>query len=515
MGAAPDGRCGVGWALLRAALRPMMQQAIFLFPFQRSLVLAASTVAALGSMGSVVVAQQVPGSENPEQAQEVRATGGLRTFPDAPDRATQFDGAVAVDGQRVEDIATQEDLVRFAVPQDALVTGTIDAQNSAQLAPPRLDDTDPYAPVGIRHGPLTWFPALDLAVGYDSNIDEQSDAREVRTVRLAPELRVESDWSRHAWNGELRGSLTYVDDGRDLQGEGSAASDLRLDLADQTTLTLRGGYELTGETVSDRDTVAGADGTTYQNAFSAGAQVERAVGLVGATLGVNAERRLFGDTPLADGTSQSNDDRDRFDGELTLRLARATGPIVRPFVEGSASLRRFDRSVDRNGFERDSYGYGLRGGFILADDGPVSGEASLGFAGEQFEDDRLDDTLALTAAASLTWDVTALTSATLTVDTSLDPTTQFGAGVGVARSALLGISHDLRRNVELRAGAGLTDTQFSGIDGDTRVYTGTAGATWRLSPVAAVRIDASYEHEPETTGDINRFQIEAGVTLRR
>lgn len=449
------------------------------------------------------------------QAAPVQATGGLRSFPPEAERSTQYGSAVAQDAQ----LAREEDLRRFALPDGADITGSIDPAQDALNSPQnrRLFDNgeDAFAPTGIRRGPLTWFPALDLAIGYDSNIDRQSDAREVAVLRLSPQLRVESDWSRHAWNAQLRGSVEYIDDGRDLGAQLEATSELRLDLGLQTTARLRGGYTLTGETASDPDTVAGADGTTYQNSFVAGASVERAVGLIGATLGVEIERALFGDTPLADGTTQSNDDRNRIDGEMTLRLARAAGPIYRPFVEGSVSLRHFDQSVDRNGFERDSFGYGLRGGFIVSDDGPISGEVSVGLVGEQFDDDRLESVLAASAAASLTWDVTALTSATLDIATSLDPTTQVGSGVGINRTANLAISHDLRRNVELRAGAGISDTQFSGIDDDTRIYTGTAGVTYRLSPVMAVRLDTTYEHEPDSAGDINRFQVEAGITLRR
>jgi hypothetical protein len=56
---------------------------------------------------------------------------------------------------------------------------------------------------------------------------------------------------------------------------------------------------------------------------------------------------------------------------------------------------------------------------------------------------------------------------------------------------------------------------FSGIDADTRTYTGRAGLTWRASPVVAFRLDTAFEHEPDAAGDINRFTAEAGIVLRR
>jgi hypothetical protein len=448
----------------------------------------------------------------------VRPTGGLPAMPEETEPGARFftasqpgsDGFQAANQQ----VVSEADLRGFAVPDDALLTGSVDGVPEPVEAQ-GIDAIDPYAPIGIRSGPLTWFPAIDLAVGYDSNTDSDVNAREVRTVRLSPELRVESDWRRHAWTGSLRGTLEYVDDGRDLGRSLEVESELRLDLGLETTATLRGGYTLTGEPDSDPNAVAGADGSTDTHDFEAGATVARRIGPIEASLGADVSRSLFSDTSLAGGGVQSNEDRNRWDAGVTLRLSQAPGPVFRPFVEGSVGLRRFDERLDRNGFERNSVNYGLRGGLTISDDGPLRGEASVGLAGEQFADDQLDDVLEVTAAASLTWDVTALTSVTLDVETSLDPTTQAGSGVGVNRSAELGVTHALRRNVDLRLGVGVDDTVFSGIDADTRTYTGRAGLTWRASPVVAFRIDTAFEHEPDAAGDINRFTAEAGIVLRR
>jgi hypothetical protein len=450
----------------------------------------------------------------------VRPTGGLPALAEESEPGARFftasqpgsDGFQAANQQLV----SEADLRGFAVPDDELLTGSVDGEGIPEPAVAQgIDAVDPYAPIGIRNGPLTWFPAIDLAVGYDSNTDSSVNGREVRTVRLSPELRVESDWRRHAWTGSLRGTLEYVDDGRDLGRSLEIESELRLDLGLETTATLRGGYTLTGEPDSDPNAVTGADGSTDTHDFGGGATVARRIGPIEASLGADVSRSLFSDTSLAGGGAQSNDDRNRWDGAVTLRLSQAPGPVFRPFVEGYVGLRRFDERLDRNGFERDSVNYGLRGGLTISDDGPLRGEASVGFAGEQFADDQLDDVLEVSAAASLTWDVTALTSVTLDVETSLDPTTQAGSGVGVNRSAELGLTHALRRNVDLRLGVGVDDTVFSGIDADTRTYTGRAGLTWRASPVVAFRLDTAFEHEPDAAGDINRFTAEAGIVLRR
>lgn len=452
--------------------------------------------------------------EENAETRQVRATGGLPALPEESEPGARF-----FSGTRAVVVDEAEALRLLSVGNDELITGSIDGAPTDEdldaLQRPLEDEEDLYAALGVRAGPLTWFPAIDLAIGVDSNPDSSANGSTVRTVRLSPELRVESDWRRHAFTGSVRGTLDYVDDGRDLGRSLSVESNLRFDLGADITTNLRGGYTLTGEPVSDPDAPATASGTADTHVFTAGFDASRNVGLVELTAALDVSRSLFSDTPLAGGAVQSNSDRDRTEGTLTLRLERAEGPILRPFVEASATLRRFDERLDRNGLERNSIGYGLRGGLIISDDGPLSGSLSVGVVSEAFADPTLDDVVTLEAQAGLTWDVTALTSVTLDVATSLDPTTQAGSGVGISRSATLGLSHDLRRNVELRAAAGIEDTDFSGIDNSTRTYTGSAGLTWRLSGVAAIRFDATYEHEPDSTGDVNRFTAEAGFTLRR
>lgn len=434
-----------------------------------------------------------------------------------PQPGARFFGASRVDADERTVLDAQR-AERFGQLEPVATAGSGDGPDGSGTGPAAVrggPDIDPYEPLGLRAGPLTWFPEIDVAVGYDSNINSASDPVAVRTLRLAPSLRVESDWVRHRLDAQVAGELFFTDDARAIERDLDANAALRLDLPVETTVTLRGGYTLTGEAVSDPDAAAGADGSTDTHDIRLGADLGRQAGLIEATLSADVSRVAFDETPLGGGGTQSNSDRNRIDGSLTLRLERAQGPLVRPFVELEGSMRQFDEGRDRNGFDRDSVGFALRGGLALAEDRPLRGAFAIGVEGERFEDDRLDDVLALTAEAGLIWDVTALTTVTLDLETSFDPTTRAGSGVGVTRLAELGLSHDLRRNVELRLGASVEDTQFSGVDADTRTYVGSAGVTWQMSRALALRFDTAYEHEPDDDGDVNRFTAEAGFTLRR
>lgn len=451
--------------------------------------------------------------------------GGLRRLEDDdPAGETQPGDRFRTATQVRADALSEEQLERLrrfsVVDDDALVTGGFASDDAAdQGAALRggfdAEEEDPFSPLGIRRGPLTWFPAIDVLVGYDSNPDEAANARDVRTLRLAPQLRVETDWRRHGFNAELVGSILVYDDDRDVEASFDANADLRLDVGRETVANLRGTYVLDGEDIGDVNAVNTASDRTLTHEIGAEGSIERRFGPIAVTAAGRATRFLFDETDLTGGGTQNNDDRERTDLGASLRLERADGPILRPFVEGAVLLRRFDDSVDRNGFERDSLGYGLRGGLTIADGAPLRGSVSVGLVGETFDDAALDDVTTLDVQAALTWDVTGLTSVTLDLGTELDPTTVSGSGVSITRSAAVGVSHQLRRDLEVRLGASVSEEEISGAGTDETTYTGTAGVTWNLSRVVAFRVDGTYSHQRQSPDDIDRFTIEAGVTLRR
>src|SRR5262249_10986867 len=67
-----------------------------------------------------------------------------------------------------------------------------------------LIEEDPFAPIGIRTGAFTFFPALELRGGYDSNPAHVQGGKGSGQFIVAPELRVRSDWERHQLNADIK-----------------------------------------------------------------------------------------------------------------------------------------------------------------------------------------------------------------------------------------------------------------------------------------------------------------------
>ena len=67
---------------------------------------------------------------------------------------------------------------------------------------------DPYAPLGVRSGAFTLFPAIELIGGYDTNPGRMPGGSGAWLYTVMPELQGQSNWSRHELKADLRGSYT-------------------------------------------------------------------------------------------------------------------------------------------------------------------------------------------------------------------------------------------------------------------------------------------------------------------
>src|SRR6185437_932476 len=67
----------------------------------------------------------------------------------------------------------------------------------------------PYDPLGIRLGTIDLYPAVELNAGYDTNPGRAANATGAALYRVAPELKAQSNWSRHELKADLRGSYNW------------------------------------------------------------------------------------------------------------------------------------------------------------------------------------------------------------------------------------------------------------------------------------------------------------------
>ena len=97
-----------------------------------------------------------------------------------------------------------------------------------------------------------------------------------------------------------------------------------------------------------------------------------------------------------------------------MRASYEVFPGVRPFVEVGADTRKHDLQFDRNGYQRDSQAITPKVGSTFEITRKLTGEVSVGYLTRRYQDPNLLDLRGMVFDASLKWEATGLTTATLT-----------------------------------------------------------------------------------------------------
>ena len=389
-------------------------------------------------------------------------------------------------------------------PQDRAIGANASAQPAgppAGYAPiytvprPRRahQETDPYAVLGFRKGGMIYYPALELLAGHDSNPGQTAAANSAAFWTIAPELRAQSDWSRHELRADLRGSYTGFSpdttptlsrpyfDGR-IDGRIDVRRDTRIELAGRSVVS-------TDNPGSPNVQVGLRDLPVYYS-FGGTAGVARRFNRLELAIRGSAERTEFQDSDLTDGTKSSNADRnyEQFGG--TLRAGYETVPGVTPFVEGGVDTRRHDAIPDRAGFNRNSDGLTGRVGTTFALSRLLTGEVSVGYTRREYDDARFSDLKGLIGDASLVWNASALTTVTLTGASTVGETTVSGVSGIIYRDAGVRIDHAFRRWLvgTVRLGVGLDD--YVGSEREDDRYLASIGLTYRVNRMVQLRGEA-------------------------
>lgn len=261
------------------------------------------------------------------------ATADATTGTGAP--APSADGSDANDPNLL-DTAELEDLKR-----QNLREGSVDNLKTAST--PKEDDD------GISLGTMRLRTSLTQSYGYEQ---QKTDAEDHKRHYLETEMKgmLTSDWSRHqltisgdgVWQKNLSG---------DLEESPSASLDaeLRLDLSNDTAVSLKAGYDFSREDTNDPNAIDGASAQSGVHTFSTGISASRNLGVLRGTAGIDLSRTIYTAAKLSDGTSLSQRDRDANTVTGTARLGYELSPALIPFIEASVGRTIYDQTTDSSG----------------------------------------------------------------------------------------------------------------------------------------------------------------------
>jgi hypothetical protein len=340
-------------------------------------------------------------------------------------------------------------------PVSAAVAGTVPGQ------PPRRRlkfDDDPFAPLGDYAGSFLIKGAVELNGGYDSNPSRTATKRGSGFYKVSPELMVTSDWERHALVADLRGSFTgYGHNFESPPGTVSSAPtnldrpdfnghvDGRLDASRDTRLLGQGRLIVGTDNPGSPNVQAGLAKYPIFTTTGASAGIDQKFNRLQLTAVGNADRTVYQNSSLTDGSSSTNIDRNYNQYGGVGRASYDLFPGVKPFVEAEGDTRIHDTAVDRFGYQRDSNGGYAKAGTSFELSRILTGEASIGYAARTYTDPRLLKLSGLLTGASLVWSMSPLTTVKFDSTTSIDESTLSGVSGVLTRTYTAEVDHDFRR----------------------------------------------------------------------
>jgi hypothetical protein len=388
-----------------------------------------------------------------------------------------------------------------------------------------LVEEDPFAPTGIRAGAFTFFPALELTGGYDSNPAHVPGGKSSWLFIVAPELRVFSDWERHQLTANIKGNyLAYSEqfgfnsvgaptgtpnslDRPNLDGRVNG----RIDVNSRSRFDVEGRLIVATDNPGSPNIQAGLARLPITTTLGGTFGYTQSFNRFELTAKTTVDRSVWQASTLTDGETSSNDDRNFNQYGGAFRAAYDLKPGIRPFVEVGADTRVHDLQFDRNGEDRDSNGVYARVGTTFEFSRKLTGTASVGYLTRQYKDPALNNIGGMMFDAALIYSMTPLTTVTATAISTVNEVIVPGVSGDLSRDFGLQIDHAFRRWLigTARVGYGVDD--YVGLDRlDQRMYASIAltyKLTRELQAKAEVRRDWLVSSVPGVDYAANQFLL--------
>lgn len=348
-------------------------------------------------------------------------------------------------------------------------------------------------PLGVRMGSFMFFPQLSLSGVYDDNIyrADTGEESDIITV-ISPSMQLRSNWNNHALNFFATGDFGFYSDfdQEDYQ-DYSVGADGRADFTRDNFLTGALSYSTHHEERESPDDANGVEPTEFSLLATDVAYVHR-FGRFTGSVGAGFQRYDFDDVVTSVPSTINNDDRDRDEREMFLRLGYDIVPGYEAFVRGTYVIRDYADQFDDNGFERSSTGYEVVAGAALDFTGVTTGEVFAGYRSQSPDDIAFSDITGVQYGGTIVWNVTGLTTFNFLLDRSIEETTLDGSSGYFATHAGVKVDHELLRNLLLGANVDYTRRQYEEVVRDDTDAGAGLYAKYMLNRHLYVSLDYDY-----------------------
>ncbi|HWF96367.1 MAG TPA: outer membrane beta-barrel protein [Xanthobacteraceae bacterium] len=310
---------------------------------------------------------------------------------------------------------------------------------------PVVDDK-PFDPVGIAAGSFRLRPAIEVSGGYDTNPARTNMGGGASNFGIvAPELLVNSNWSRHELTANLRGSYTAYGAASSLDRPAfDGKVDGRIDVTSRTRIDLESRLVVATDNPGSPNIQAGLARLPISTDVGGSIGLGQRFNRFDVALKGGIDRTTYQNSVFTDGTSASNDGRNFDQYSAQLRTGYELTPGVIPFVELDADRRHHDLAVDSSGFDRNSQGRAAKVGSTFELSRILIGQLAFGYLERDYTDPTLQTVKGPTFDGSLTWVASALTTFKLTAVTSANESTLAGVSGVFTHEVGIEVDHAFR-----------------------------------------------------------------------
>lgn len=360
-------------------------------------------------------------------------------------------------------------------------------------------DRPDYDPIGIRAGGFIIYPSVTAGVGYTDNLFLQQNNEQDDTVfQVAPELLVESQWSRHELN--LKGGLLtkgYDENDSDNITDYNGEVEGRLDITRDTFVSADVGYRLYHEDRGSPDLPAAASQPTEIASFYANTSLSHRFNRLILRPSVSYNELDYDDVGLIGGGVINNDDRDRERVEYGMRVSYEASPAFLVFAEGRYNEIEYDNFDDALGgggvAKRDSDGYDALVGTTFDLGSVARGEVAVGYTEQSYDSGLIPDVDGFSYEGGVEWFVTELTTLSLGGARTVEETTIVGSSGFLSTAVAAGVDHELRRNILIGADVSYANSAYEGINRDDDVYGAGVDATYLINRNFSANLGYEFE----------------------
>jgi len=365
---------------------------------------------------------------------------------------------------------------------------------------------------GITAGSWVILPSVGVDEKYNDNIYATNNTANLGGVvsdyitTISPDVLVRSNWNNGlvAFDASSQNGF-YAKHTAENFNDYAFSANGRLDITRQEYVAVRGGYFSQHEDRTSPNNDFGSKPTTY-GLTDGQLEYYNKLNRVSFTADGQLTKYDYNDVPNAAGGFIPNKDRNRSEYLGTGRVGYEIQPLLEAFVKGEYSDRSYDHKTGTDGYERSSTGYAVTAGVAMDFGGVTFGEIGVGYMSREYDDTRFGTVSGVTANASVTWNMTPITTLKLGAQRTIEETITFGSPGFIGSIGTFSVDHELLRNLLLNGFVRVSYNEYQDVGRNDTIWGGGAGATYLLNRYSNLSVNFSHSNQDSNQSLLNYTQ---------